>query len=141
MNVFMTEGAVLSGIVTILAALVYLYMGIQVGRMRGKHGVKAPAMSGHPDFERANRVHYNTLESLPVFFAALWLATIYFHALPWIPALIGLVVVIGRVFYMTGYMADPSKRGFGFGIAFLGMLVLMVLALIGLVQTWMALNP
>ena len=104
-----------SAIITILAILLYFYMGIRVGQMRMKHGVKAPATSGHEEFERAFRVHYNTLESMVVFLPLLWLATIYFapaySVLAWLPALLGLVWIVGRIFYMTGYMADPDKRG------------------------------
>ncbi len=140
MPIFATEGAILSAVVTILAILLYTFMSIRVGQMRTKHSITAPATSGHPEFERAFRIHYNTLESIAVFIALLWLATIYFHTLPWLPALVGLIWVIGRVLYMTGYMNDPSKRGTGFGIAMLSQLVLLVIAVIGIVQTWMAVN-
>ncbi len=128
----------MSAVVTILAILLYTLMMVRVGQMRGKHSVKAPAMSGHPEFDRAFRIHYNTLEALPVFFALLWLATIYFHMLPWLPALVGLIWVIGRFLYMNGYMADPAKRSTGFSIATLCQLVLLILAIVGIVQTWMA---
>jgi glutathione S-transferase len=140
MPIFATEGALLSAVVTILAVLLYTYMSIRVGQMRTKHSITAPATSGHPEFERAFRIHYNTLESIAGFFALLWLATIYFHTLPWLPALVGLVWVIGRFIYMTAYMADPAKRGLGFGTAMLAQLVLLILAVIGIVQTWMAVN-
>lgn len=130
----------MSAVVTILAILLYTLMMVRVGQMRGKHSVSAPATSGHPEFDRAFRIHYNTLEALPVFFALLWLATIYFHMLPWLPALVGLLWVIGRFIYMSGYMADPTKRGTGFTIATLCQLVLLILAIVGIVQTWMAVN-
>jgi glutathione S-transferase len=140
MPIFATEGALLSAVVTILAILLYSYMSVRVGQMRGKHNITAPSTSGHPEFERAFRIHYNTLEALAVFITLLWLATIYFHTLPWLPALVGLLWVIGRVIYMTGYTADPAKRGTGFGISMLCQFVLLVLAIIGIVQTWMAVN-
>lgn len=140
MPIFATEGAILSAVVTILAILLYTYMSIRVGQMRGKHNITAPATSGHPEFERAFRIHYNTLESIAVFIALLWLATIYFHTLPWLPALVGLIWVIGRFLYMTGYMSDPTKRGTGFGISMLSQLALLIIAVIGIVQTWMAVN-
>lgn len=140
MPIFATEGAILSAVVTILAILLYTYMSIRVGQMRGKHSITAPATSGHPEFERAFRIHYNTLESIAVFIALLWLATIYFHTLPWLPALVGLIWVIGRLLYMTGYMNDPAKRGTGFGISMLSQLALLIIAVIGIVQTWMAVN-
>ena len=134
-----------SAIVTILAILLYFYMSVRVGQMRAKHGVKAPATSGAPEFERAFRVHYNTLDSLVVFLPLLWLATIYFtpafSMLAWLPAALGLAWIVGRLLYMTGYMADPDKRGVGFGIASLAQLLLLILAVAGIVRVWMAINP
>ena len=92
----------LSAIVTILAILLYFYMSVRVGQMRTKHGVKAPATTGHEEFERAFRVHYNTLESLVVFLPLLWLATFYFSPafslLAWLPALLGLAWIVGRTY-------------------------------------------
>jgi glutathione S-transferase len=132
----------LSAVVTLLAIVLYFYMSVRVGQMREKHGVKAPATTGHPEFERAFRVHYNTLESLVVFLPLLWLAALYFTPafpmLSWLPAALGLVWVVGRVFYMTGYMADPDKRGLGFGIASIAQLLLLILAIAGIVRIWMA---
>ena len=44
---------------------------------RGKFGVKLPAISGHPDFERVFRAQMNTLEWMPIFLPSLWLFAIY----------------------------------------------------------------
>ena len=66
-----------TALVTLLAVLVYFYSSILVSRARGKFGVKLPASSGHPDFERVFRAHMNTLEWLPIFLPALWLFAIY----------------------------------------------------------------
>ena len=41
---------------------------------------------------------------------------------------------------MTGYMADPDKRGVGFGIASLAQLLLLILAVAGIVRIWMAVS-
>lgn len=128
----------LSAIVTILAVLVFTYMGLQVGAMRGKHNVPAPAMTGHPMFERAFRVHMNTLEQMIVFLPLLWLATIYFHLLGWLAPALGVLWVIGRIVYMRGYMADPSKREAGFMIGTIANLGLLILAIVGIVMTWIA---
>jgi len=135
---FSVPAHLLSATVTILAIILYFYMGIRVGQMRGKHNVKAPAMTGHPEFERAFRVHYNTLEALPVFLALLWLATIYFLTIGWLPALLGAIWIVGRVLYMTGYMADPEKRGLGFGISAIAQIALLLLAVYGIVETYIA---
>ena len=40
----------LSGIVTLLAIVLYLYMGARVGILRGRLGIKAPATTGDPLF-------------------------------------------------------------------------------------------
>ena len=129
----------LSAIVTILAILLYFYMSVRVGMMREKHGVKAPATSGHPQFERAFRVHYNTLEALVVFLPLLWLATIYFVQIGWLPAGFGRVWIAGRIVYMTGYMAQPEKRGTGFGISAVAQLALLILALYGIIAAFLTL--
>jgi hypothetical protein len=42
---------------------------------------------------------------------------------------------------MTGYMADPDKRGVGFGVASLAQLLLLVLVIVGIVRFWMAISP
>ena len=131
---------VLSAIVTIVALLVYFYMGFRVGGMRGKHGIKAPAISGHPEMDRAVRVHMNTLEQLVIFLPLLWLATVYFHWVGWLPAAIGVLWIIGRLMYMQSYMADPDKRGTGFGITALAQTVLLIMAIAGIVASWAALG-
>src|SRR4051794_22726335 len=64
-------------IVTLLALLLYFWMGLQVGRARAKCGVSAPAMTGDPVLERTIRAHYNTLEWLPLFLIPMWLFAIY----------------------------------------------------------------
>ena len=116
-------------IVTALALLEYVGISLLVGRARGKYGIKAPATSGDPVFERTFRVHQNTLEQLMIFLPSLWLFGTYVSA-GW-GALIGLVFIVGRVLYVQGYIADPEKRGMGFGIGFLANIVLLVGGLIG----------
>lgn len=129
-----------SVIVTILAIIFVFYTGIVVARMRGKHGVRAPATTGHAEFDCAYRVQMNTLEQFVMFLPLLWLATIYFHMLPLLPGALGLIWVVGRIVYMQGYMAAPEKRSLGFGITFFATAGLLILAIIGVVQAWMALS-
>jgi len=126
----------LTSAVTVLAILFYIVAAYRVGTMRSKHNIEAPAIAGHPEFERALRVQTNTLEAMPVFLPALWLATVYFKPLGWLPSAIGALWIVGRVIYMQGYMAAPSKRSLGFGISALAQVLLLVLAIIGLVLTW-----
>ena len=130
------QPALLSAIVTILAVLFVFYTGVRVARMRGKHGVHAPATTGHPEFERAYRVQMNTLEAMPVFLPALWIAAYYFTRVPLLAPALGLVWIVGRIIYMQAYMADPSKRSLGFGIAALSQIALLLIGVAGIVMSW-----
>ena len=114
-------------IVTLLALLLYFYMGLQVGQGRTKYGVAAPATTGNPDFERLYRIHANTLEWLPIFLPSLWLFAATWNEM--VAAGLGVVWIIGRYLYMTGYAKEASKRGPGFGIQALATGVLLFGAL------------
>ncbi len=98
-------------IVTLLALLEYSILGAMVGRARQKYGVEAPATTGDPDFERYFRVHVNTLESLIVFIPALWIfsLTVSYH----FGVALGLLFVIARIIYASGYLSAPAKRAPG----------------------------
>lgn len=126
----------LTAAVTILAVIFYIVTAIRVGNMREKHDVRAPAVTGQPEFERAYRVQMNTLEAMPVFLPALWLAAIYFTKVPMLAPAIGLVWIVGRIIYMQAYMADPAKRSLGFGISALCQIALLLLAIAGIVMLW-----
>jgi uncharacterized membrane protein YecN with MAPEG domain len=117
----------LTAIVTLVALLVYVGMGVAVGRARGRSGIAAPAMTGDPMLERTARVQTNTLEWLPVFLVSLWLFAIYWNE--WIAAALGVVWIAGRILYAVGYVSDPAKRGPGFLIQALAALVLLMGAL------------
>jgi glutathione S-transferase len=115
-------------IVTILALAQYVFFGIQVGGLREKTGVKAPASSGDPEFERANRVHLNTLEQLVVMLPALWL---YAHTVnPLWGAGFGVVYLIGRFIYSAAYKKDPSTRSLGFTLTVVPVAVMLVWVLV-----------
>src|ERR1700744_3606203 len=128
----------LSEIITILAVLMLFYTSLPVGRARGKHGIKAPAMTGHEDMDRAVRVHMNTLEQFAIFLPLLWIATTYFNLIGWLSPAFGLVWIVGRIIYMQAYLADTAKRSAGFGITLIASLGLLVLSVIGVVMAWMA---
>jgi uncharacterized membrane protein YecN with MAPEG domain len=117
----------LTALVTLLSLLLYFWMSLQVARARAKSGIKAPAMTGDPILERAVRVHYNTLEWLPIYLPSLWLFALYWNEL--IAAAVGVVWIVGRLLYSTAYMADPAKRGTGFLIQTLACAVLLLGAL------------
>jgi len=125
----------LVAIVTLLALLLYFIMGIRVGRDRLKYKIDAPAVVGHPNFERDYRIQMNTLEWLPIFLPSLWL-----FAVSWgsdrIAAAIGAVWIIGRYLYLTGYAKAAEARGPGFGIQALAAGVLLLGALGRLI--WLA---
>lgn len=119
-------------IVTLVALLVYFWMGLRVGAARKVSGIDAPAMTGHPALDRAVRAHANTLEWLPIFLPSLWLCHIFWQ--PQDPSgiivsAIGAVWIIGRILYALGYAADPAKRATGFYIQALAAAVLLFGAL------------
>jgi len=103
-----------TALVTCLSILCYFYTSILVSRARTAFGIKAPAVSGNPDFERAFRVQMNTLEWMPIFLPSLWLFAFYINDA--LAAAFGVVWIVGRVLYMTGYSQAAAKRGLGFGI-------------------------
>ena len=111
-------------LVTVLALLLYLWMGFSVGRARHRFGVDAPAMTGHPDFERHVRVQMNTLEWLVVFLPCLWLSALYVS--DYGAAALGLVWIVGRFLYMQGYRREPKARAAGFYIQALATLLLIL---------------
>jgi len=115
-------------IVTFLALAQFVLFGIQVGALRGKHGVKAPATTGHEEFERMNRVHLNTMEQLVVFLPALWIHAQYANPL-WGAAL-GAVYIVGRFVYRAEYLKDPGSRSPGFSMSFIPSAVLLIWSLV-----------
>lgn len=116
-------------VVVVIALLEYVVFSALVGRARGLYGVHAPAVSGHEMFDRYFRVHQNTMELLVAFVPAIWLFGLYVS--PMWAALLGLVYVAGRVVYLLGYVKDPAKREFGFGLSVLPIVVLLAGALWG----------
>ena len=135
---FATPATVLSAFATLLATLVLIYTFGQAGRLRRKHKILAPAVSGHPKFERAIRVQMNTIEQFVIFLPLLWLATTYFRITGWLPAALGFVWCLGRIIYSMGYMSDPEKRAPGFLISVAANAGLLILTIYGLFATWVA---
>lgn len=119
-------------IITILALVEFMWLGMRVGAARGKYEIKAPATTGHEIFERHYRVHHNSLEQLVVFLPALWLFGTYVSA--YIGALIGVVFLIGRAMYAFAYVEDPAKRSTGFILSFVPSLLLLLGGLGGTVM-------
>ena len=120
-----------TALVTLLALMFYFYTSLGVAKARAKYGIKAPAISGNPDFERVFRVQMNTLEWLPIFLPSLWLFAIYFSDA--IAAVLGLVWVAGRIAYMIGYTQSVPRRSPGFFIQALATAVLLFGSIIAIV--------
>lgn len=119
-------------IVTSLALLQAFYFAVQVGQQRAKHGISAPATSGHADFERAFRAHQNTLEQLIIVVPAMWIFASYWR--PEIAAGVGLMFIIGRQIYRSAYVGDPARRGAGFTIGAIATAILLLGSLVGAVM-------
>jgi glutathione S-transferase len=116
----------LTALVTCLVILMYFFFSAQVAKARGTYGIKAPAISGNPDFERVFRAHMNTLEWIPIFLPALWLFAVYISDA--IAAALGVVWIVGRILYMTGYAKAANKRRSGFAIQASAAIILWVSA-------------
>lgn len=112
-----------------LAVLQFFFFGYMTGSARRKSGLKAPAVTGHPDFERMYRVQTNTLETIVAFLPALYISAQYWP--PLIISLIGLVYIIGRFIYWRAYIASPEKRSLGFMLSMLPTLILLLLSVVG----------
>jgi glutathione S-transferase len=113
----------------LLALLEYIAMAALVGRARAKYGIRAPATTGHPDFERANRVHLNTLESLIVFVPSVLIFALYLST-AWAAAL-GAVFVVARAVYALGYLQAADKRSIGAAATGIVNIVLVLGGLVG----------
>jgi len=117
-----------TALVTLLAIAVYFYAGLLVGRARGTYGIKAPAVSGDPNFERLFRAQMNTLEWMPMFLPALWLFALSVGDA--LAAVLGIVWIVGRLLYIQSYATAAEKRGPGFGVQAIATLALWLGALI-----------
>ena len=128
-------GMTLVTLVTTLAVIEVMVFGLLVGRGRIRYGVPAPAMTGHPAWERLNRVHLNSVEQVVVFVPLLWIFALTVSPI-W-AAVLGALFVVARVAYAVGYARDPEARAAGAiltaftqGILGIGSLVGVVLRII-----------
>ncbi len=118
-------------LISCLALLVYLWTFFECGRARGKYGIKAPATTGHPEFERAFRVQQNTVEQLVVFLPSLWLFSLSVGQIG--GGVLGLVWIVGRVIYGVSYARNPASRAPGFLISGIATLILLLGATIKII--------
>lgn len=117
--------------VTMLTALMYVYLGIQVAQARQKFGVKLPKTQGNDDFERIYRAHMNALEWAPVFLPLMWLFA-YYVSDP-LAAVLGLVWVGSRVWYLIGYSEAVEKRLLPFQVQAYTCAALLIGSFLGLI--------
>lgn len=120
----------LTSLITLLVVLLMFITSVIVGKARVKYEIKAPAASGHEMFDRAYRVQMNTLEAAALMLPSLWIYAIFNGEIG--AFAMGAVWLVGRAWYAQAYLADPVRRGMGFGIAFVALAGLWFGALVGL---------
>jgi glutathione S-transferase len=120
-------------LIVLLTVLLNFWTMAMVGRARGRTGIKAPAVTGHPDFERAYRVQMNTLEQTVVFLPALYLCQMYFRTD--VAVVLGFVWLVGRLIFAIAYLQDAAKRGPGFLVAMAAFGGLLIGAGIGVISS------
>lgn len=110
---------------TMVALSVYYSQAIFVALSRNKHGIKPPRTTGNEDFERAFRVHYNTLEQLPLLLFPLWFFA--FLVSSYWAGWLGIMWSIGRIGYMYGYYKGAETRhSYGSIISYIAWIILVV---------------
>ena len=124
----------LIALITLSTVLLLFATAYLVGRARGKYGVKAPATTGHENFERAFRVQANTQESALMFLPTLWVAASF--GLAWLSAIFGAAWLVGRIWYAVAYANPAGNRGPGFLIGMVALLCLLLQALWGIAWTF-----
>lgn len=121
-----------TALVTLLTVVLILWFMMKVGKERGT-AIKAPATTGTAEFDRAFRVHMNTIEQVVMFLPSLWLALPVLGDI--YTAAIGGVWLVGRTMFAFAYWKDPDSRSTGFMISFLALVALLIPALYGVVTT------
>ena len=119
---------------TLLALLLYFATFMNVGRARGKYGVKAPSKTGNEHFERAYRIQMNTLEQMAFFLPSMWLYALLLNDIG--AAVGGVIWVFGRAIYALAYAKNPSSRGLGYMISFISAVGLFLGAAYGVVKAF-----
>lgn len=118
-------------LVTLLLLCQFIFFMGLVGKARVAGDVQAPAVTGDENFERAYRVHINTLEQLIIALPSMWVCAYYFS--PLVAAGLGLAFLIGRALYGRAYAADPASRGPGMMIGFLSYTAMIATGLWGVI--------
>ncbi len=118
-------------LITFCVLVLLFVFAFAVGKARAKYGIRAPATTGNPAFERIFRAHQNTIENTVMFLPALWLFAMYVSGM-W-AGLLGVVWVAARIWYFIAYAENAAKRGPPFGLSALIFSVLALGAVWGIV--------
>ena len=89
-------------------------------------------MTGHADFERYVRVHYNTMEQMVMLLPTMWFFA-YFVSIQW-ASILGIVWCLGRIVYAVGYYRGAEKRHVGSLLSFIPMIVFLIGTIVSLVM-------
>lgn len=95
-------------LIVCLALFEYIFFAMKVGFSRRKYGVIAPSMGGHPEWERLNRIHQNTLEVYIIFIPSI-IGFAYYVSQFW-AIILGVVVLFARAIFYIGYKKSYKKR-------------------------------
>src|SRR5690606_5501933 len=121
-------------LIIVLALIEYMIFSYQTAMARARYNIKAPAVYGHPMFERYFRVQQNTLEQLVIFVPAIllfsWTAENLGVPGNEIAACLGVVWLIGRALYARAYVREPLSRLVGFVLTLLPSALMVLGALI-----------
>uniref|UniRef100_A0A673NCG8 Microsomal glutathione S-transferase 2 n=1 Tax=Sinocyclocheilus rhinocerous TaxID=307959 RepID=A0A673NCG8_9TELE len=105
-----------------------MFQARRVGWSRMKHKIMPPTVTGPPEFERTFRAHH-------IFLVVLWISGIFCNEV--LAALGGLLYIVGREMYFTGYIRESKKRLPGFYLVLCALLFLTVTATIGIIQSFL----
>jgi len=122
-----------AAILTLLTAALQIWAAVQVAKARGRFGIKAPATTGDPGFERVFRAQMNTIENTLVFLPVLWISA--FYGLPVLYLVAGAIWLLARVWYVQAYSAEAARRGLAFTISMAALGVLLADAGLGIARS------
>ena len=120
-----------TALVTVLIVAEYYAFTLPVLLARRRTGIRAPAMSGHPDLDRAIRVHLNTHEKLMVVLPLLWVAAFTVGDRP--AAIAAAAWAATRLVYAVGYLRSARGRTLGSLLGDVFEFALLGMALVGAV--------
>lgn len=121
--------------VSLLSALHLAFQARRVGWSRMKHKIMPPTVTGPPEFERTFRAHQNSVEMYSIFLVVLWISGIFCNEV--LASLGGLLYIVSREMYFTGYILESKKRLPGFFSVLFALLFLTVMATIGIINSFM----